>query len=101
VEASHALAAIMVTLLSLYPPALLAAWALGRVWPGALGKTCATFVLGWALTLGAYGLIYAVFAALIRLPIPHRFFSGATFTRFFRRYAEPDTTLAALSGSGR
>lgn len=97
VEASHALAVIMVMLVVSFPPALLAVRLVEAFFKGIPFGAVLEFVLGWALTLTAYCILYLLFSLLIRLRPIHAFFSYATLTRLFRRYLEPGTSIRDLS----
>ena len=100
VEASHALAIIVCVLLSFLPPQLLAVWVVSRLAPHTALEPVLRFFFQWGLTISAICLIYMLFALSIRVRFVKLLFGYATFTRFFRRYREPEIRLENFRGSG-
>lgn len=70
----------------------------GYIFPGISPRSWPGILLGYALIIAALGIAYSVFTALLRIPAVNALFAWTTFTRFWRRYHEPEVTLERLTG---
>jgi ferredoxin len=96
VEASHLLGVGVYLLAGAIPTSTFLVWLAARVPVLALlGKT-PRWVLESVNAVLALGLAYPILHVLLRIGWINRFFTLATFTHYYRRYHEPETTLRDL-----
>ena len=97
IEVSHSFAVMAGVFMSIYPP-VLAGLLFGAVpeWRatplGSLGYQASLY----AFWLGLLMLLYVVFWLATRNAIVNRIFGYTTFTRWFRRYNEPETRVVEM-----
>ena len=97
IQAGHSWAVLLIWLSSL--PVL--AWALGAAagdagWTAGLSHPAVRSILDYLVRLAIIFTAYGVFHVLVRIPWINALFTWTTFTRIYRRYHEPGTTLPAL-----
>jgi Pyruvate/2-oxoacid:ferredoxin oxidoreductase delta subunit len=101
VEAGHSWMIVLAALTSVP----LGLYLLIGLFPGAAGSRWlenrwVAFFLNYPFTLAMAAAAYLVFWALMRWPPANALFTRTTFTRVFRRYHEPETTIAELGRGG-
>jgi len=94
VEASHPLGAAFYFIFSISFSAFFAMY-MKKIFPGFSGQlhTALSLVIDYCYIITGYYLLYRVFHLLMRIPVVNTILTGATFTRYYRRYHEPETGI--------
>lgn len=97
VEAGHSLGLLLYFVTSI-PVGVFFLNMLGRRLPGVadLSDTWVNWLLQYPYILLSMYLCYLLVTLLIRIPIINKLFTWTTFTRIWRRYREPETTLKEI-----
>jgi len=101
IEAGHSWAVLLYFAITLpFAWWLLKAGARAALWPAPAAGSRLVFWTQYPLTLLALALAYAGFWWLVRVRWINALFAATTFTRRWRRYHEPDTTMEDLNRHG-
>ena len=101
IEAGHAWAVLLYFIVTLpFAWWLLNAGTRAALWPAPAAGSRLVFWTQYPLTLLALALAYAGFWRLVRVRWINALFATTTFTRRWRRYHEPDTTMEDLNRHG-
>jgi len=98
VESGHSLGVLLYFVTTIPVSAWALNWLAGRLsLPAAAGGLAARLVLQYPYILLSLFVSYLVFTVLSRIPLVNRLFTWTTLVHYYRRYREPDTTLADLA----
>lgn len=97
IEASHLLALVFLMITNVSVSVLLLNWMTSQIaGVSRLNNGVVSWLLQYAYILTSMAAVYWLFSRLIRVPWINTLFSYTTFTRFYRRYHEPETNLEQL-----
>lgn len=97
IEAGHSWAVLLYYVTSIPVAVYLFAWLEG-ISPGvaAFDNGISRRVISLLYLYASIFVSYWLFSLLIRIPVVNAIFAWTTFTRFYRRYREPETNMRAL-----